>query len=346
MTSNNNKNENEFPYEIKEADGDMKEQFIRDFQGQPTGYVQVGAEKWLLPDKFMHCAKDIYNFEARSDDVWICTYPRSGTTWTQEMIWLICNDLDYETARKITLNERFPFFEFHLYMHDQMKAKFLDENNYEPMKAELIETLAQPGYKFFTEMKQQRFIKTHLPFKLLPKSIAEKRAKVVYVARNPKDVVVSYYHLNKLYRTQGYVNDFQTFFKYFINDLLHWSPFIEHIKDGWSHRHDENVLFLFYEDLISDLRGSLIKLADFLGKPLKDEDLPKLLDHLHIKNFKNNPSINCQNLVDVKILANNAASFIRNGSTAKNSEMTVEMIQEIDEWINDKLRDSDFRFRG
>jgi hypothetical protein len=80
-------------------------------KGQPTGYVQVGAEKWLLPDKFMHCAKDIYNFEARSDDVWICTYPRSGTTWTQEMIWLICNDLDYETARKITLHERFPFFE-------------------------------------------------------------------------------------------------------------------------------------------------------------------------------------------------------------------------------------------
>lgn len=79
--------------------------------GQPTGFVQVGSEKWLLPDKFRHCANKIYGFEARSNDVWIVTYPRSGTTWTQEMIWLICNDLDYEKAQKITLNERFPFFE-------------------------------------------------------------------------------------------------------------------------------------------------------------------------------------------------------------------------------------------
>lgn len=79
--------------------------------GQPSGYVQVGAENWILPYKFKHHANNIYNFEARSDDVWICTYPRSGTTWTQEMIWLICNDLDYETAKRITLNERFPFFE-------------------------------------------------------------------------------------------------------------------------------------------------------------------------------------------------------------------------------------------
>lgn len=34
MATVNNKDENEFPYEIKEADGDMKEQFIRDFQGR------------------------------------------------------------------------------------------------------------------------------------------------------------------------------------------------------------------------------------------------------------------------------------------------------------------------
>jgi hypothetical protein len=121
---------------------------------------------------------------------------------------------------------------------------------------------------------------------------------------------------------------------------------LEHIKDGWSRRHEANVLFLFYEDLIADLRGSLVKLAEFLGKPLSEADLPKLLDHLHIKNFKNNPSINCQNLVDVKILSNDAPSFVRNGSTEKNSEMTPEMVNEIDEWIADNLRDTDFRFRS
>lgn len=96
---------------------------------------------------------------------------------------------------------------FHLYMHDQMKATFLEENQDEGWKMDFIETISTPGYKFLPEIQEQRFIKTHLPFKILPPSVMEQHAKVVYVARNPKDVVVSYYHLNKLYRTQVLTHD-------------------------------------------------------------------------------------------------------------------------------------------
>jgi hypothetical protein len=53
----------------------------------------------------------LYNFESRSDDVWVATFPRSGTTLTQEMVWLIENDFDFVTAQKKTLGERFPFYE-------------------------------------------------------------------------------------------------------------------------------------------------------------------------------------------------------------------------------------------
>jgi hypothetical protein len=35
----------------------------------------------------------------------------TGTTWTQEMVWLIANDLDFEKAKKTPLNDRVPFFE-------------------------------------------------------------------------------------------------------------------------------------------------------------------------------------------------------------------------------------------
>lgn len=34
MAFDNNKGENEFPYEIKEAEGDVKEQFIKNFEGK------------------------------------------------------------------------------------------------------------------------------------------------------------------------------------------------------------------------------------------------------------------------------------------------------------------------
>ncbi len=36
-----------------------------------------------LPKKFASMAERIYNMEVRPDDIWILTYPKSGTTWTQ-----------------------------------------------------------------------------------------------------------------------------------------------------------------------------------------------------------------------------------------------------------------------
>lgn len=103
--------ENKFPYAITKVDGDLHQKLLKDFPGQGDGVVQIGSEKWVMPAKFEQLADKIYNFEARPDDVWVCTMPRSGTTWVQEMTWLICNDLDYKTALNINLKKRFPYLE-------------------------------------------------------------------------------------------------------------------------------------------------------------------------------------------------------------------------------------------
>jgi hypothetical protein len=39
------------------------------------------------------------------------------------------------------------------------------------------------------------------------------------MARNPKDVAVSFYHLNRLIRLHNYVGDFPRFWDYFEKDL-------------------------------------------------------------------------------------------------------------------------------
>lgn len=104
----------------------LKEKFITEFR---KGYVTV--EGVCLPERFEKFARAIEDFEVRDDDIWVCSFPktgtpffvsnsckcntndttmRSGTTWTQEMIWCIGNDLDFEGA-KLLLAERFPFLE-------------------------------------------------------------------------------------------------------------------------------------------------------------------------------------------------------------------------------------------
>ena len=58
-------------------------------------------------------------------------------------------------------------------------------------------------------------IKTHLPGDLLPPQIFEKKPKVVYVGRNPKDCAVSFYHFHNLDMTLPSYKTWDDFFKEF-----------------------------------------------------------------------------------------------------------------------------------
>lgn len=134
-------------------------------------------------------------------------------------------------------------------MHDKTKDQLIAEQEGNKINEDVIKAMSVPGYEFLPNNESRRFLKTHLPFSLLPPSVMEKQAKVIYVARNPKDVAVSYYHLLRLYRTTGYIGDFPKFWNYFERDLLPWTPYYEHINEGYAHRFTPNVLFMFYEDM-------------------------------------------------------------------------------------------------
>lgn len=104
-------NYKKFPYEVMKFDDAIEKRVLLHFNGLSVGLLQVGPEKWIMPMGYAEQAENLYNFEARWDDVYISTYPRSGTTWTQEMMWLLCNDLNYQAAKETKLDWRFPFFE-------------------------------------------------------------------------------------------------------------------------------------------------------------------------------------------------------------------------------------------
>lgn len=106
-----------------------------------------------------------------------------------------------------------------------MKERFKAENSHSARNLELLEIVTQPATEQLARAASPRFVKTHLPMSLLPPNLLN-TGRVVYVARDPRDVAVSFYHLNRLIRTQGYLGDFKTYWKFFIKDLRKFRHFV------------------------------------------------------------------------------------------------------------------------
>ena len=72
---------------------------------------------------------------------------------------------------------------------------------------------------FVKDQPSPRYIRTHLPFDLLPKQIrtGEKKPKIIYIARNPKDACISYYHHSKL--LERFTGSFEDYCELFLANL-------------------------------------------------------------------------------------------------------------------------------
>ncbi|KAH7954640.1 hypothetical protein HPB49_020439 [Dermacentor silvarum] len=106
---------------------------------------------------------------------------------------------------------------------------------------------------------------SHFPIR---KELINSEAKYIYVTRNPWDVCVSlYYMVTSLsaYRFQD--GTFDDFFDAFLSeDVAGYGNYFNHVVSGYEVKNMNNVFFVTYENLTRDTRGTVLKLARFLGE--------------------------------------------------------------------------------
>lgn len=97
--------------------------------------------------------------------------------------------------------------------------------------------------------------------------------------------------------------------------------------------------------LFQNLRASIERVAEFLDKKYTNLQYDQLENHLHIENFKNNPAVNSHDLKDMKIIIESEGSFVRNGKIGGYKDyFKGEMRKEVDEWIEENLKNIDITF--
>lgn len=103
------------------------------------------------------------------------------------------------------------------------------------------------GAEYVENIKQPRLLKTHFNYENCP---INKNAKYIFVVRNPKDCLTSYYFHHKNFVIYDWKNsDFNLFFDLFTNGKLGFGDYFEHLKSWLPHVNDSNVLLLKYVNL-------------------------------------------------------------------------------------------------
>ncbi|XP_058457125.1 luciferin sulfotransferase-like [Malaya genurostris] len=301
---------------------------------EPTQYwkIPIREQGWkptpcCLTTRFKVMDNEFRNMEIHKDDIWLGSFPKSGTTWSQEMVWLICNNLDYEQARKNKLIMRFPFVEINS-----------------------IANVPSDFFKLAREMPSPRFIKTHLPVSLLPDQIWTVKPKIVYVYRKPKSVIVSYYH--HCVTLANYNGTLEEFTRSFMRDLQVYTPYHNHVIEYHKIDHLDNVLLLNYEDMKTDLVEVIRRVCVFFNKSYTDEQITELCNHLSFESMKNNPSVNAQEMVDMVLAQTNRLQekdnmnrqFIRKGQIdGWKTDLSPELAEEIDDWTRSNVKTATYQ---
>lgn len=163
------------------------------------------------------------------DDTFIVSYPRSGNTWTR---FLIANLLHPD----------------------------------EPVTFANIETLVPDAEAQSSRMLKRtprpRYIKSHEYFD-------HRYRKVIYIVRDPRDVVLSYYNFARKYRhiEDGY--PLERYVEDFVAGRLSsadWGTWAENVGTWISARgKDPDFLLLRYEDMQRNTSQELARIADFFG---------------------------------------------------------------------------------
>lgn len=266
--------------------------------------------------------KDIPSFKVRSDDVWVCSFPRSGTTLTQEIVYCIMT-LDFQKAKTVDLEDRFPIID--------------------------VKDLRYPYYRGIEYLNKlptdtPRMIKSHFHYFLLPDDITKnKKGKIIYICRNPKAALPS------LYRVLCYISmrpapSLRDYFELFLKEDngIYAGPWGRHVREYREHRNDANILFLQFEKLIKDRRGTITKIADFLGRNLTDDEIDKVMEHTSIENMKKNNAVNLSTHEKIRKTDKSEGAFINTGLTEGWREDVPDDIQKrVNELIKRELKDTD-----
>ncbi len=191
------------------------------------------------------------------EDVFVMTYPRSGTNWMMQIVYQLIHHGEGE------------------FDHIHSVVPWPDAILTSPMMANYAIPLDLAN-DWQTAPERKRIIKTHRNWELLPYS---EEAKYISVIRDPKDVFVSAYFFIRDGGMPSTTPPVDTMYRVFKADkFLLGGSWPANTAGYWAQRHRPNVLIVSFASMKRDLEGTVRQVAAFLDIHVSDEIIRKVCE--------------------------------------------------------------------
>ena len=263
---------------------------------------------------------ELRTFRLRTGDVFIVTYPKSGTAWLQQILKLIKNEGKEDGTKVVDVA---PWIEA------------LGHHMGKPIQVKVYDDLPSP-----------RFFTSHTPYHMMPGGQPNTTpAKYIYSARNPKDVAVSFFHHARAWSILGpYHGPWDHFFRMFMDGKMDSGLWFDHVLEWWKHKDDPNVLFLKFEDMKRDLPGAVKQIAEFIGYEVSPEVISSITEQSTFESMKANDACNFS-WVPPHVRSKTASKHLRKGVIGDwRNHFTVEQSAELEAVYAEKMKGSGLNF--
>ena len=160
--------------------------------------------------------------------------------------------------------------------------------------------------------------------------------RYTYVARNPKDVAVSYFHHNCAFYYKSI--DWDTFYSWYVAVTVYFGSYFDHVLSWWAHKDDKNILFLKCEDMKSNLVGAITRIASFIGSDSSERVIAEVVKKTSFESMKTDPSVD---YTWVSFRDKNSQPFIRKGEVGDwRNYVSQQQSDMLDDLCREKLSSS------